>query len=931
MAFVLASTALRAQTTFNYTGAVQSYTVPVGVTSVTIDASGAQGGGSFGGAGGLGARMQGTFAVTPGEVLSVVVGQQGLLQVGGNAQNSSGGGGGTFVFRTGPSLLVAAGGGGGKCNYTSSGPLHSDAAGQITTSGGASSDGNPGGTGGAGGPAGLWSAVACAGGGAGWNSNGGGPYGGLGYNTWTGGPGYCGGGGGGCGGVGGYGGGGGGGNHYGGGGGGGGYSGGGGGTDPTHGGGGGSFSIGTSQSNTPGFKTGNGEVVIVPLVSPCATPTNVTATPSAICLGSSADLNAISTGNNIDWFTQPVGGVSLGTSASGANFTVSPTVTTTYYAEAVGTGGSSGTQTFNYTGSVQTFTVPVGVTSISIDARGAQGGGSFGGAGGLGARMTGNFTVTPGQVLSVVVGEQGLLQVGGNAQNSSGGGGGSFVFGAGPTLLVAAGGGGGKCNYTSSGPLHGGAAGQITAGGGASSDGNPGGTGGAGGPAGLWSAVPCAGGGTGWNSNGGGPYGGLGYNTWTGGPGFCGGGGGGCGGVGGFGGGGGGGNHYGGGGGGGGYSGGGGGTDPTHGGGGGSYSIGTSQVNTAGSQTGNGQVIIAWSGGTSCTASTRDSVVVTVYSAALAGTVMADTTTCGYNVSCDGAADGVATVSATGGCPSYSYQWSNGATTSTVTGLAVGTYTVTITDGGGATSVQTVVLTSPAVVIANGVTTSTCSGDSTGDIDVTAAGGNDCAGYTFLWSNGATSEDLTGLTAGTYSVTVTDASGCTGTQSFTVGTFAAPSPAITATGNVLNSVQTWSSYQWLFNGGNISGANANTYTATQNGVYSLMVTDSNGCSGVSDTVHVVLEGINGQLGDWAELSIFPNPAQDAFKLRTASPIGYAITVNIHDMFGRSVFAKGLPQLGQEVDFDISNLAAGTYMVEVSSDLGQRKLFKLVVQ
>jgi hypothetical protein len=496
--------------------------------------------------------------------------------------------------------------------------------------------------------------------------------------------------------------------------------------------------------------------------------------------------------------------------------------------------------------------------------------------------------------------------------------------------LVAAGGGGGKCNYTSSGPLHSDAAGQITTAGGASSDGNPGGTGGNGGPAGLWSAVPCAGGGTGWTTNGGGPYGGLGYNTWTGGPGFCGGGGGGCGGVGGFGGGGGGGNHYGGGGGGGGYSGGGGGTDPTHGGGGGSYSIGTSQNNVAGFQTGNGAVTFTWNG-SGCVGASRDSVVVTVNSVGLTAVVTADTLTCGYNVSCAGAADGEATAAASGGCPSYAYMWSNGGTTSTVTGLAVGTYTVTVTDGAGGSTVQTVILTAPAPLQPNGVATSSCAGDSTGSVDLTPAGGNDCLGYSFTWSNGATSEDISGLTSGTYTVTVTDASGCTGTQSITVGSFAAPSPAINAAGNVLTSVQNWSSYQWLFNGGNISGANANTYTAIQNGVYSLMVTDSNGCSGVSDTIHVLLEGINGQFGEWADLSIYPNPARDEFKLRTLSPIGYSMTVSIKDMFGRSVFAQNLPQLGNEVGFDISNVAAGNYMVEVVSEFGQRKLFKLVVQ
>lgn len=252
---------------------------------------------------------------------------------------------------------------------------------------------------------------------------------------------------------------------------------------------------------------------------------------------------------------------------------------------------------FDYTGTVQTFTVPPGVTGIHIDASGAQGGGSFGGAGGKGARMTGDFSVTPGQVLSIVVGQQGLLQVGGNVQNSSGGGGGSFVYldGTTATLLVAAGGGGGKCNYSSSGPLHEGANGQVTTSGQASSDGGAaGGTDGNGGAAGLFNSSPCSGGGTGWLTSGGGPYGGSGYSSWTGGTGFSGGGGGGAGGVGGYGGGGGGGNHYGGGGGGGGYSGGGGGTDPTHGGGGGSYSSGVNQDNEAGYKTGDGQVIITW-------------------------------------------------------------------------------------------------------------------------------------------------------------------------------------------------------------------------------------------------------------------------------------------------------------------------------------------------
>jgi hypothetical protein len=65
-----------------------------------------------------------------------------------------------------------------------------------------------------------------------------------------------------------------------------------------------------------------------------AAPTSVTATPASIQSGQSSNLNATSAGNTIYWYTAATGGSAAGSSASGANFSVSPTVTTTYYAEA---------------------------------------------------------------------------------------------------------------------------------------------------------------------------------------------------------------------------------------------------------------------------------------------------------------------------------------------------------------------------------------------------------------------------------------------------------------------------------------------------------------------------------------------------------------------------------------------------------------------
>ena len=246
-------------TTLNYTGSLQTFTVPVGVTSIRIDATGAQGGSvttTCAATGGLGARMEGDFTVTPGEVLSVMVGQQGLTN-----GSDAGGGGGTFVVRTGNVCLIAAGGGGGATNNISQcGNNRNGVNATITTMGTASGNGLvAGGTNGNGGGANGGS----GGGGGGFLTDGV-PGPGIANNN---GKSYLNGGAGGTGNnndFGGYGGGGAGWFTGGNGGGGGGYSGGGtSGAQPfTGGGGGGSYNIGTNQTNTAGFQTGNGRVII---------------------------------------------------------------------------------------------------------------------------------------------------------------------------------------------------------------------------------------------------------------------------------------------------------------------------------------------------------------------------------------------------------------------------------------------------------------------------------------------------------------------------------------------------------------------------------------------------------------------------------------------------------------------------------------------
>src|SRR5690606_2837431 len=134
-------------------------------------------------------------------------------------------------------------------------------------------------------------------------------------------------------------------------------------------------------------------------------------------------------------------------------------------------------------------------------------------------------------------------------------------------------------------------------------------------------------------------------------------------------------------------------------------------------------------------------------------------------ISCNGAADASITISPTGGVAPYTYLWNNADTNSSLAGLSGGTYSVTITDASGCTLVENITITEPDVLTVG----------STSQTDVSTYGGNDgeaavvitggTAPYSYLWSNGATTDTATGLTAGNYVVTVTDANGCTVSES----------------------------------------------------------------------------------------------------------------------------------------------------------------------
>ena len=141
------------------------------------------------------------------------------------------------------------------------------------------------------------------------------------------------------------------------------------------------------------------------------------------------------------------------------------------------------------------------------------------------------------------------------------------------------------------------------------------------------------------------------------------------------------------------------------------------------------------------------------------------------NASCKSLDNGSITTSVFGGTGPFNYLWDDvGASTSSgISSLAPGTYTVTVTDNNGCTTNDNAVITEPDTLFYtfDAVTNTTCNGDSDGEISGTTAGGT--PPYTYVWTNGATAiEDPTGLSPNTYTLTLTDDNGCIITNDTTI-------------------------------------------------------------------------------------------------------------------------------------------------------------------
>ena len=268
---------------------------------------------------------------------------------------------------------------------------------------------------------------------------------------------------------------------------------------------------------------------------------------------------------------------------------------------------------------------------------------------------------------------------------------------------------------------------------------------------------------------------------------------------------------------------------------------------------------------------------------------------------CANSNNGWATAIPSGGTGNYSYNWSNGAQTQTITNLTGGVYQVTVSDQSSTIVSQAFIYSPPPLSVNIYTDDNPCGESSDGAATATVTGGT--PPYSYQWSNGAMQSFITGVEPGYYELTVTDANGCIqvattniqSTSSIEIFFFSNP-PSCHNTSDasiytyVLGNVGS-TTYEWNNN------SSQPYVTGIEEGIYSLTVTDSRGCSANSTIL------INAP----APLSLIANLGQDGSSVNTlvsggTSPYSY-------------LWSDG------STEADRQGLEGGNYTVTVTDDNG----------
>ncbi len=190
------------------------------------------------------------------------------------------------------------------------------------------------------------------------------------------------------------------------------------------------------------------------------------------------------------------------------------------------------------------------------------------------------------------------------------------------------------------------------------------------------------------------------------------------------------------------------------------------------------------------------------------------------------------------------------------------------------------------------------------------------SGYKYLWNTGDTSISIDVTQAGVYFLTEKNGI-CETTDTIKLDILPIPHPTISKLGGILNVNPAYTNYQWYKNLQPINGAKASQYIAQANGNYYVVVIDSNGCEGSSDTA-----GLNYGIEEVTQSKplVFPNPANEKVYIEC----NYFVSWQLFDITGNLIDKGNIKTL------EIRNHSSGIYLLKITSEINSYT-YKLIKQ
>lgn len=307
----------------------------------------------------------------------------------------------------------------------------------------------------------------------------------------------------------------------------------------------------------------------------------------------------------------------------------------------------------------------------------------------------------------------------------------------------------------------------------------------------------------------------------------------------------------------------------------------------------------------------------------------------GINVSCNSGNNGSASAVISGGTSPYTYNWSNGLSSSLVTGLSAGTYTITVTDANACSIIDSITITEPPPIVVMTNTVSPICKGSCVTLNASSSGGTGT--HSYVWQPG----NISGVAITvcptsnvSYTVTVIDSLNCSGNDTVTVQIKNVP---VSFTLNPNTVCET--DFAFALTGGDPPGG---TYSGpgVSGGIFDpaiagpglhtiiYTVTDSGGCTD-SATAQILVDvctGIPTILPHNDEIELYPNPGTDIFFIKTGIHSGQLLSIQLFNTMGEKV----IECIVDNQKINLSEIPVGIYFYQITADYQKLSSGKIMV-